>query len=180
MEERAAERRHVWVRYSTKSDQPQPSPVPSSRERTPRPFDALCGPEPQGQHGPLSPKPSPLRKGRGGNVGSSLANRIRRKTLSGSHLQIGIEFQSWGSLPRPSASCPLWIRSTPFGAPDSQHSIPTTLAHPTHPGTAPDPHRSLTVDNIVIYGEDTVCLRRGWGVATGRAWTVLLAASRHQ
>ena len=29
----------------------------------------------------------------------------RRKTLSGSHLQIGIEFQPWGSLARPSASC---------------------------------------------------------------------------
>ena len=29
------------------------------------------------------------------------------------------------------------------------------------PGTAPDPHRILTVDNNVIYREDTVCLRRG-------------------
>jgi len=32
------------------------------------------------------------------------------------------------------------------GAPRSL-SIPTTLAHPTRPGTTPDPHRSLTVDN---------------------------------
>ena len=47
------------MRYSTKSDQPQPSPVPSSRERTPRPFDAVCGPEHQCQHGPLSPTLSP-------------------------------------------------------------------------------------------------------------------------
>jgi hypothetical protein len=179
MEERAAERRHVWVRYSTKSDQPQPSPVPSSRERPPGHLTRFAALSPRANTDP-SPQPSPLRKGRAGNVGSSLANRIRRKTLSGSHLQIGIEFQSWGSLPRPSASCPLWSRSAPFGAPDSQHSIPTTLAHPTHPGTAPDPHRSLTVDNIVIYGEATVCLRRGWGVVTGTAWTVLLAASRHQ
>ena len=92
---------------------------------------------------------------------SQLTAQIRRKTLSGSHLQIGIEFQPWGSLLRPSASCPVWSRSAPFGAPDSQHSIPTTLAHPTRPGTAPDPHRSLTVDNNVIYGEATVCLRRG-------------------
>jgi hypothetical protein len=29
-------------------------------------------------------------------------------------------------------------------------TIPTTLAHPTRPGTAPDPHRILTVDNNVI------------------------------
>jgi len=43
---------------------------------------------------------------------------------------------------------------------DSQHSIPTTLAHPTRPGTAPEPHRSLTVDKIVIYGEATACIRR--------------------
>src|ERR1035441_3094582 len=70
MEERAGERRHVWVRYSTKSDQPQPSPVPSSRERTPRPFDALCGPEPRT---PL-PNPLPFGRGEGGTVGSSLAN----------------------------------------------------------------------------------------------------------
>jgi hypothetical protein len=97
--------------------------------------------------------------------------------LSGGHLQIGIDFQPWGSLLRPSASCPVWNRSAPFGAPDSRHSIPTTLAHPTRPGTATDPHRILAVDNNVIYGEDTVCLRRGWGVAAGTAWTVLLAAA---
>jgi hypothetical protein len=60
----------------------------------------------------------------------------RRKTLSGSHLQIGIEFQPWGSLPRPSASGPVWNRSAPFGALDAQPSIPTMLPHPTRPGTA--------------------------------------------
>jgi hypothetical protein len=94
--------------------------------------------------------------------------RRRRKTLSGRHLQIGIEFQRWGSLPRPSASCPVWNRSAPFGAPDSQYSIPTTLAHPARPGTAPDPHRRLPVDNLVIYRESPVSLRRGQGVAMGR------------
>jgi hypothetical protein len=97
--------------------------------------------------------------------------------LSGSHLQIGIEFQPWGSLSRPSASGPVGNRSAPFGAPDSRHAIPTTLAHPTRPGTAPDPHRSLPVDNYVIYRETTVCLRRGSGVVTGTAWKVLLAAA---
>ena len=49
--------------------------------------------------------------------------------------------------------------------------------HPTRPGTAPDPHRSLPVDNIVIYREAPVSLRRGPGMATGRAWAVLLAAA---
>ena len=39
----------------------------------------------------------------------------------------------------------LTANTVPFGAPDSQHSIPTTLAHPTRPGTAPDPHRIRTV-----------------------------------
>ena len=78
--------------------------------------------------------------------GSSLRNRgtgpglngahLRRKTLSGSHLPIGLEFQRWGSLPRPSASGPVWNRSAPFGAPDSQPAIPTTLTHLTRPGTA--------------------------------------------
>src|ERR1035438_10301937 len=97
--------------------------------------------------------------------------------LSGSHLQIGIEFQPWGSLPRPSASSPVWNRSAPFSAPDSQHSIPTTLAHPTRPGTVPAPHRPPTADNIVIYGGGPVRVRRGSGVATGTAWTVLLAAA---
>src|ERR1019366_7663657 len=74
---------------------------------------------------------------------------IRRKTLSDSHLQIGIEFQPWGSLPRPSASCLVWNRSAPFGA-APQPSIPTALPNPTRPGIAPDPRRSLTVDNNVI------------------------------
>jgi hypothetical protein len=94
--------------------------------------------------------------------------KIRRKTLSGSHLQIGIEFQSCGSLPRPSASCPLSNRSAPFGTPDSQHSIPTTLAHPTRPGTAPDPHRILTVASPWITMLSTVRLRCAYGEA--RVW----------
>ena len=50
------------------------------------------------------------------------------------------------------------------------------MAQPIRPGTAPYPHRSPTVDNIVIYGGATVCIRRGYGVATAGAWTILLAA----
>ena len=103
---------------------------------------------------------------------------IWNKTLSGSHLQIGIAFQRWGSLPRPSASGPVWNRSAPFGAPDSRHAIPTTLAHPTRPGTAPDPHRSLPVDNKCYlpggYGVPMARLGCGHGE---RAWAVLLAAA---
>ena len=69
----------------------------------------------------------------------------------------------------------------PLG-PFRRPSLPTFYPHgagehPTRSGTAPDPHRILTVDNIVIYGEDTVWLRGGLGVVTGRAWTVLLAAA---
>src|ERR1017187_5546079 len=111
-------------------------------------------------------KSHPQARGkRGDGVSEGNGALIRRKTFSGSHLQIGIEFQPWDSLPRPSASCPVWIRSAPFGAPDSRHSIPTTLAHPSRPGTAPDPHRSVTVDNNVIYGDATVGLRRSNGDA---------------
>jgi mannose-6-phosphate isomerase-like protein (cupin superfamily) len=36
-------------------------------------------------------------------------------------------------------------------------------APPSKTGTAPDPHRSLTVDNIVIYGEATARLGCGHG-----------------
>ena len=79
--------------------------------------------------------------------------------------------------PSPAASCPVWNRSVPFGTPDSQHSIPTTLAHPTRPGTAPDPHRTLTISSPWITMLSTVTIRRGYGVATGTAWTVLLAAA---
>ena len=87
---------------------------------------------------------------------------IRRKTLTGRYLQKGIEFHPWGTIPGPAASCPVWNRFAPFGGPDSQHSIPTTRAQPTRPGTAPERHRSLPVDNnIVIYREATVCLWRG-------------------
>jgi hypothetical protein len=51
------------------------------------------------------------------------------------------------------------------------------LTHPIGPVTAPDPPRSLTVDNNVIYGEATGRIRRGQGVAPGTASTVLLAAA---
>ena len=44
-------------------------------------------------------------------------------------------------------------------------------------GPSPDTRRTLTVDNNVIYGECPMRLRRGWGVATGTAWSVLLAAA---
>jgi hypothetical protein len=44
-------------------------------------------------------------------------------------------------------------------------------------GVPPEPHRSLTVDNNVIEREATVRLRRVSRVATGTAWTVLLAAA---
>src|ERR1039458_2285472 len=59
-----------------------------------------------------------------------------------------------------------------------------TLAHPTRPGTAPDPHRTLTIDNIVIYGEATVCLRRGRVWARGEpgrsCWQQPTPAARGQ
>ena len=54
---------------------------------------------------------------------------------------------------------------------------PSSLRSPARPGTAPYPHCILPVDNIVIYGEDTVGMRGGYGVTTAGAWTVLLAAA---
>jgi hypothetical protein len=102
------------------------------------------------------------RDAQGRAPGQALQITLYAKTCStGNSEEPGIEFQRWGSLPRPSASCPVWHRSAPFGAPDSQHSIPTTLAHPTRPGTAPDPHRSLPVDNKCY-------LPGGYGVPTAR------------
>jgi len=64
----------------------------------------------------------------------------------------------------------------PFGAPDSQHAIPTTLAHLTRPGTAPDTRRSLAVDNNVIYGEVTARL----ACAHGDGLDGPAGSSRHQ
>jgi hypothetical protein len=49
-------------------------------------------------------------------VGPTLVS-IENTTSSGSHLQIGIEFQSWGSLPRPSASWPSLEPLRPFRRP---------------------------------------------------------------
>jgi hypothetical protein len=51
------------------------------------------------------------------------------------------------------------------------------LPSPSAPAPPPVPHRSLAVDNIVIYGETTGRLRRGCGVTPARASTVLLATA---
>jgi len=70
--------------------------------------------------------------------------------------ELAIEFQPRGSLPPAQRLLPSFEQLRPFRAPDSQHSIPTTLAQPTRLGTALDP---FTVDNNVIYGVCPVSVR---------------------
>ena len=46
---------------------------------------------------------------------------------------------------RPQCGCDQKHLCTPFGAPDSQYSMTTALAHLFRPGTAWEPHRSLSL-----------------------------------